>query len=192
MDWSQFPDHWDELDLLFEQRPQRQLARDLEWDVSNLSQQLAAHASIAAYWGGLLVAAQDHVDELKAAHDINLAEIRDEKRGFALNTSLKITAQHLEDQVLKDSRSKACQESMQNAVTRLNTYKMAVKALDQKLQSMIAVAANERAQLRGIDPVFRPTPDVPYNPSQGAPVPSPPTRPWPVRKRSEHVSSNGT
>jgi len=155
MNWDEFTDHWDEMDRIFESRTERNLARDLEFDVNDISGELARHSSLFAYWSALMVAAQDNYDELKSEFDLRSAEIRNEKRSFALNSTLKVTAQHLDDQVTVDSRTRGCQSSLRDAQTRVAFLKTAVRSLEAKLQSMIAVAANERAQTRGIDPVFR-------------------------------------
>lgn len=133
---------------------QRDLDKELEVDMINLSQELAAQPAWYAFYAALLAEAQLLFDEEKRICNTMYAQVSSETRLHYKVQSLKITEKQLEEEVLLDNRIQASESRLLRKKRTLELLKVAVKSFEQRLQSLITIAHREKA-LSNVDPTIR-------------------------------------
>lgn len=137
---------------------ERDLTKDLVVDLDRLSKNLSEHPKIFSFWSALLIETQSAHDLLKEDHELLKAQLSNKYREIAFQRTVKITASEIEQKVVMDSQYKGSLSELRQAKQNHEFAKMGVKCLEQKLQSMIAIAANQRASMRGLEPYIKEEP----------------------------------
>ena len=121
-------------------------------NMADLSGELAEQPGLYAYYSALASHAADKSDRIKLELKVLESEVEMDLR----KKYIKAPAQRvLEIEVSMDSRVKAKREEYLQSIHEQRITSNAAKAFEQRLQSLIAIGAMQRAEYRGVDPVIR-------------------------------------
>lgn len=132
----------------------RDLAEELRIPLWNLSVELASQPAWYAFWSSILAEAQIALDETKGSVEVMVAQVSSEARHDYKKMSLKITEAQLSEEVTLDPRVQAKKADLLKKKRAVDLVKVAVKAFEQRAQTLITLGYRESKQV-DVDPTVR-------------------------------------
>ena len=112
---------------------------------NQIETEMANQASVYSYYHGLMASAKHELDDLRSDVTTLSAKLR---AGHRSASSVKLTAQNLDDLVFSDEAYDTAQKELNEASFRYEVLKGLCRALEHKKDMLVQMSSNRRAETK--------------------------------------------
>lgn len=126
-----------------------QLAKDLNFDLADLTTAMARHSQLMVYYGQQTVRAKAQYDTFKAAMEIIEAKLDSEHRSVLKEENPKVTEAAIKAAVINDARYKSAQANLIKAKTQHGLAEVAERGFEHRKAMLLQIAQDAAREQSG-------------------------------------------